>query len=107
VSAELNCGAAACNDSLERLIGSRKEGDGWAVWREDGVPHSCFGLGSNNPPRLGFRRRATWNRPVAIRWASEFKSVDGGDVRVVEGREDLRLTLEPGDPFGIAREPIG
>ena len=35
------------------------------------------------------------------------RTVDVGDVRVIQGGEDLGLTLEPGDPFGISCERLG
>ncbi len=34
-------------------------------------------------------------------------AVDGGNVRVVEAGEDLRLPLEPSEPIGIIRERVG
>ena len=34
-------------------------------------------------------------------------AVDGGDVRVVEAGEDLRLPLEPGEAVRISREGVG
>ena len=34
-------------------------------------------------------------------------AVDGGDVRVVEAGEDLRLPLEPGEAIRISREGVG
>ena len=33
-------------------------------------------------------------------------AVDGGDVRVVEAGEDLRLPLEPGEPIRVRREGV-
>ena len=33
--------------------------------------------------------------------------VNGGDVRVVEAGEDLRLPREPGEAIGIIREGVG
>jgi len=35
-----------------------------------------------------------------------FEAVDGGDVRVVERGEHLRLALEPGEPVGIVDERV-
>ena len=67
-------------------------------------------LGDWNRPRgdpLGKRVAFDQFEDEELSTVDLFKSVDGGNVRVVEGREDLRLTLEPGDPFGVAREPIG
>ena len=36
-----------------------------------------------------------------------FERVDGGDVRVIQRREDLRLALEAGDPGGVVRQRRG
>ena len=43
-------------------------------------------------------------RPRPLRFLD---AVDGGDVRVVEAGEDLRLPLEPGEPVWISREGVG
>ena len=45
------------------------------------------------------------DRAVVERRALE--AVDVGDVRVVEGRQQLRLALEAGEPLGILREVGG
>ena len=42
-------------------------------------------------------------RPRALGFLN---AVDGGDVRVVEAGEDLRLPLEPGEPVWVSRERI-
>ena len=34
-------------------------------------------------------------------------AVDGGDVRVVEAGEDLRLPLEPGEPIRVSGKGVG
>ncbi len=36
--------------------------------------------------------------------ADLFEAVDGGDVRMIQCREDLRFPLEAREPFGVARE---
>src|SRR4029453_647497 len=35
------------------------------------------------------------------------KAMDSSDIRMVEGREELGLALEPRDPVGIEREWLG
>ena len=43
-------------------------------------------------------------RPRAVGFLD---AVDGGDVRVVQAGQDLRLPLEPGEAVGISRESVG
>ena len=41
------------------------------------------------------------------RVAGLFQAVNGGDVRMVEGRQHLRFTLEAGQPLGVVDEGVG
>ena len=45
--------------------------------------------------------------PGADHLVGFLNAVDGGDVGVVEGRKDLRLPLEPGEPVRVIREGVG
>ncbi len=60
-----------------------------------------------------------WNRPLGDTFRESrsfneledervfFRSVDGGDVRVVERREHLRFATKPGETLRVRREILG
>ena len=47
------------------------------------------------------------NQVARLAGFGDFESVDGADVRMTEGGEDLRLALESGDAFGIGATRSG
>ena len=59
---------------------------------------ACDPIGERRPlDELQHQRRD----PLAF-----LEAVDGGDIRVIERRNRLRLTLEPGDPLGVGEERL-
>ena len=63
----------------------------------------------NRPLRdaVGKRRSLDQLQDEGVHAGGLFEAVNGGDVRMVEGGQDLRFAAEAGKSIGIARERLG